>query len=213
MSTQPPTTQGKYVGGSDDETPMEEVEGLLDVLCNYESQEQTDVGEFRTPDHTLGVREKDPNTSNHLSREVSLVCGISPHEKRAATCLFSASDIVFKSDYVDGQRNVLENQQVQIFENIFSTITDVRERYGVLPEVLVCMFEDYMLHENNPNHGKMAGAEIRILTMGCRTSNNFVDCGVFVVHHMETYKGEEQLKELQDLRNKYAAKILLADFN
>ncbi|GJT34166.1 hypothetical protein Tco_0924585 [Tanacetum coccineum] len=33
-------------------------------------------------------------------------------------------------------------------------------------------------------------AEHRILTLGCRTTNNSIDCGVFVMRHMETYRGE-----------------------
>ena len=88
------------------------------------------------------------------------------------------------------------------------------------------MFNDYLLHENHPKHNELLDAEIRIMKTGCRTRNNFVDCGVFVMRHMETYKGEhygdccglseegkQQIKELRDLRVKYAAKILLADCN
>ena len=88
------------------------------------------------------------------------------------------------------------------------------------------MFNDYLLPENHPKHNELLDAEIRIMKTGCRTRNNFVDCGVFVMRHMETYKGEcygdrcglckegkQQIKELRDLRIKYAAKILLADCN
>lgn len=88
------------------------------------------------------------------------------------------------------------------------------------------MFEDYMLHENNPDHGKMMESPRMIMETRCRTKKNFVDCGVFVMRHMETFKGEEygdacrfseegkeQMNELCDLRKKYAAKILLSDAN
>ncbi|PWA74635.1 RecF/RecN/SMC [Artemisia annua] len=378
--TQPPATQGKVVGGSDDDTPMEEVEGLLDSMRNYQSQEPVIVDEFRTPVHETRVGEQDCNTSNNMSRfgresiqneskaivhsyteaqplnvlhanfldelakrrkkrteklrspyvvrEVSLVCGVAPHEKRATDCLFSArfpeTDVVFKTSYMDGPRSVLESlypgidiatgaidlftevlndaedsrnkytptrlfchtdvltsemskweyddasakfsenmktivqssiystlecvdmvffpiiighhfilmcmnmkdHVVLIFDNIFSPIEDVRRLYGTLPEIMVLLFNDYLLHENHPKHNELLDAEVRIMKTGCRTRNNFVDCGVFVMRHMETYKGEhygdccglseegkQQIKELRDLRIKYAAKILLADCN
>ncbi|GKC04098.1 hypothetical protein Tco_0995708 [Tanacetum coccineum] len=63
-----------------------------------------------------------------------------------------------------------------------------------------------------------------IMPMGCNNRNNFVDCGVFMMRHMETYKGnrdccgfsreaKEQIEELRDLRSKYAEKILFAAYN
>ena len=90
----------------------------------------------------------------------------------------------------------------------------------------VHLFEDYLLHENHPDHGKMRESPRMIMETNCRTKNNFVDCGVFVMRHMETFKGaecgdccrlseegREQVKELCDMRRKYAVKILLADCN
>ena len=87
------------------------------------------------------------------------------------------------------------------------------------------MFEDYLLHKNNPNYERMTHAERKVMQLGCRTTNNFVDCGVFTMRHMETYKGngadlcclsiegKKQLKELKGLRIKYAVKILLSECN
>ena len=87
------------------------------------------------------------------------------------------------------------------------------------------MFEDYLLHKNNPFYERMSHATRKVMQLGCRTTNNFVDCGVFTMRHMETYKGDgadlcclskegkKQLKELRDLRIKYAVKILLSDCN
>ncbi|GJS96341.1 ulp1 protease family, C-terminal catalytic domain-containing protein [Tanacetum coccineum] len=113
---------------------------------------------------------------------------------------------------------------VQLFDKIVSNVTKVRERYGTLPLVMGAKFLDYMSHVNHPKHDKMSKASFMMMTMGCNTKNNFVDCGVFVMCHMETLKGdvdccgfskegEEQIEELKDLRNKYIAKILLADCN
>ncbi|KAL8210949.1 hypothetical protein R6Q57_005386 [Mikania cordata] len=64
--------------------------------------------------------------------------------------------------------------------------------------------------------------------MPWRTSHNHVDCGVFLMRHMETFQGNDkkkydagfaleedklQKKQLVGLRRKYAAKILLHDVN
>ncbi|GKF85117.1 hypothetical protein Tco_0250015 [Tanacetum coccineum] len=66
-----------------------------------------------------------------------------------------------------------------------------------------------------------------IMKMGWRTRMNFVDSGVFVMRHMETYQGNGmfdfksllkteasgQKEQLDELRHKYVAKILLSDIN
>lgn len=60
-----------------------------------------------------------------------------------------------------------------------------------------------------------------------RTTGNFIDCGVFVMRHMETYMGENikkwdcglaeegatQKAQLDNLRYKYVAKMLLSNVN
>ncbi|GJV17991.1 ulp1 protease family, C-terminal catalytic domain-containing protein [Tanacetum coccineum] len=264
--------------------------------------------------------------SPYVVREVSLLCGFFPHEKRVADCLFSARFTETYTDYCDGPRCVLEtlypgiklasgaidmfthvlndaerskNKQttprlfchtavltsemlkwehhkallkfnenmelvlgssqykrldavelvlfliisgshffvicmnlkynrVEYLDNIFSTKTDPYARYGFLATQMVALFEDYLLHVNHPRYRQMSvSAEHRILTLGCRTTNNSIDCGVFVMRHMETYRGEGDrgdrccLKEegtgqqgqINELRYKYVAKILLADCN
>lgn len=69
--------------------------------------------------------------------------------------------------------------------------------------------------------------KIEILDIEWATTNNYVDCGIFVMRHMESYKGNGlagfetqfqvegagQKKQLDDLRGKYVAKIILSDFN
>ncbi|KAL8208499.1 hypothetical protein R6Q57_007911 [Mikania cordata] len=63
--------------------------------------------------------------------------------------------------------------------------------------------------------------------MPWRTLNNSVDCGVFAMRLMKTFKGtsvkewkyglidesDEQRRQLNDMRTKYLAKILLSDIN
>ena len=64
--------------------------------------------------------------------------------------------------------------------------------------------------------------QIQMLKMPWVTSDNVEDCGVFLMCHMETYKGEREggwncgLKKsssdvLQSLRAKYCSKLMLAE--
>lgn len=87
-------------------------------------------------------------------------------------------------------------------------------KYLAVKEELPCAFD-------------LMNKEIQILNIGWATESNFLDCGIFVMRHMECYKGngladfnthfntEEngQQKQLDDLRRKYLAKMLLSDFN
>ena len=73
----------------------------------------------------------------------------------------------------------------------------------------------------------MRKKKIEQFKMPWRTTKNPVDCGVFLMRHMETYNGEDektwncgfanqeekQPEQIEDLRRKYAAKILLHDIN
>ncbi|MFS8025691.1 hypothetical protein Hanom_Chr16g01478121 [Helianthus anomalus] len=89
------------------------------------------------------------------------------------------------------------------------------------------------------NVAHLAGRKIKQvvpfrLEMPWRTNHNKIDCGVFMMRHMETYKGTtkkswecglsnectdageisyKQRKELDDLRHKYVAKMVLSDTN
>ncbi|PWA63572.1 hypothetical protein CTI12_AA349600 [Artemisia annua] len=67
----------------------------------------------------------------------------------------------------------------------------------------------------------------RIPSLKWRTKNNFIDCGVFIMLHMDNYTGEatgkrdcgmvaeskEQSDQLRVLRFKFATKILLYEVN
>jgi len=73
----------------------------------------------------------------------------------------------------------------------------------------------------------MKQTKVEQFKMPWRTTSNSVDCGIFLMRHMEMYKGEDekawscgfaaneksQEAQLEDLRRKYAAKILLHDIN
>ncbi|GKD20435.1 hypothetical protein Tco_1222138 [Tanacetum coccineum] len=262
--TQPPATQGKVVGGAEDENNMEEDESLLDAIRNYVSQETIKQDKFFTPDQTIGVREKESKTSRfgtdsnemvdskamvpafsqpkplnvlpgnfpygrpkrrvvlpkvlrspYVVREVSYICGISPHESRAANCLFSRLiqiDIVFKMSHVDGPRSVLESLYlgvdvasgaIDLFTNVLNeaekrknihtvnrlfchtamVTSDMRGwEYETACEKFNENMEDVL---KNSLYKTIKGVEL-----GGITKNNFLDCGVFVMRHMETFKGD-----------------------
>ncbi|GKC57291.1 ulp1 protease family, C-terminal catalytic domain-containing protein [Tanacetum coccineum] len=121
----------------------------------------------------------------------------------------------------------LKITEIHILDNINSDEQDLGKRYGQMPRVLTKLFEDYLSFEKHHREGEMKFAEYKILRMACRTMKNFVDCGVFAMRHMETYKGEGHYGHkcglrtegkaqnflLNDLRYKYVSKMLLCEIN
>ena len=86
-------------------------------------------------------------------------------------------------------------------------------------------FIDYLERKNHPKVFQIWCSIPRIVPIKWKTDFNGVDCGIFVMRHMEMYIGEEEflhelhtegagLKgQLKILRAKYLAKILLQDLN
>ncbi|KAL8209496.1 hypothetical protein R6Q57_006228 [Mikania cordata] len=90
-------------------------------------------------------------------------------------------------------------------------------------------FASYLDDVSHPNTKHIRESKINRFEMPWRTSHNGIDCGIFLMRHMETYMGEEKKEwkcgfipedlkgqhqfQLDDLRRKYAAKILLNDVN
>lgn len=90
------------------------------------------------------------------------------------------------------------------------------------------MFCEYLGKvENHPQTFALMKEVPKILEIDWVTKRNFVDCGVFVMRHMECYKGTGlkdfkiqlesegavQKRQLEDLRKRYVTKILLSDLN
>ncbi|KAJ9541387.1 hypothetical protein OSB04_027893 [Centaurea solstitialis] len=113
-------------------------------------------------------------------------------------------------------------------------ILDNMERVGHIIDVydfdIHIMREMVVQHLRNIGHPSadlMEPVEDRIMEIKWRTRNNYTDCGVFCMRHMETYMGggsrgwytgfttEEpsQKKQIENLRIKYCTKILLSDQN
>jgi len=84
----------------------------------------------------------------------------------------------------------------------------------------------YLEKESPKLHERLQKLKPTKLDLQWGTTNNFVDCGIFAMRHMETYFGktkkwecglsvesDDQHAELNDLRLKYLAKILLSEVN
>ncbi|KAL4575467.1 hypothetical protein LXL04_022311 [Taraxacum kok-saghyz] len=100
----------------------------------------------------------------------------------------------------------LKKVQVIILDNRKGMVL---ENYGVLPSLV--------LRKEVP----------KVVKMTCQTTANRMDCGIFVMRHMESYRGgplgkydcglmresEEQSKLMWKMRKKYATKIIMCRLN
>ncbi|CAH1432827.1 unnamed protein product [Lactuca virosa] len=116
-----------------------------------------------------------------------------------------------------------------IIDNIYSE-ESIEVIYGNVPNDLKILFTLYIDALNHPKRNSIKRAVKVRLSMGWMTKMNYIDCGVFIMRHMETYKGEDldkwnvglepefpdnddQQMHLNELRKKYVTKILTSDLN
>lgn len=85
----------------------------------------------------------------------------------------------------------------------------------------------YLREFEHPKAISMSRCKVNKWRLKWKTIYNGVDCGIFVMRHMETFKGEQQAKydcglvsesipqktQLDTLRVKYLGKMLLSDRN
>ncbi|KAI3825097.1 hypothetical protein L1987_06573 [Smallanthus sonchifolius] len=88
-------------------------------------------------------------------------------------------------------------------------------------------FVGYLSRVSHPRAYQIKQAKISRMEMPWQTLENNIDCGVYMMRHIETFKGtaakdcqygltnesEKQQHELNDLRRKYVTKMLLHDIN
>ncbi|GKD01272.1 ulp1 protease family, C-terminal catalytic domain-containing protein, partial [Tanacetum coccineum] len=100
-------------------------------------------------------------------------------------------------------------------------------KYKDACELLKKFFSRYLSENNHPLNEKVAKVKARIPKLKWSTTKNHVDCGVFLMIHMESYIGEPAARwnvglctesHMQDsllrrMRYKIAAKILLHELN
>ncbi|GJX09431.1 ulp1 protease family, C-terminal catalytic domain-containing protein [Tanacetum coccineum] len=97
------------------------------------------------------------------------------------------------------------------------------QRYKGIPQAIKKVFVQYLYHVKHPKAEAIEKAKISRMNMKWRTTRNSTDCGVFTMFHMENYIGDwicglykeskQQNEQLKSLRSKFAAKIILSDFN
>ncbi|PWA73621.1 hypothetical protein CTI12_AA263590 [Artemisia annua] len=120
------------------------------------------------------------------------------------------------ADFKNGSFRVIDNS---------SNGTDFEERYKGVPEEIKKVLVAYLDQVEHPKTERIRNTKQIRMQMKWRTKNNHVDCGVFLMLHMESYHGfknwdcgfhlesPKQKRELDLLRSKYATKILLSELN
>ncbi|CAH1453883.1 unnamed protein product [Lactuca virosa] len=116
-----------------------------------------------------------------------------------------------------------------IIDNIYRE-ESIEVIYGNVPNDLKILFTLYIDAWNHPRRNSMKSAIIVRSSMEWMTKENYIDCGLFLMKHMETYKGgdpnkwivglepefadsDDQQIQLNELRKKYVTKILTSDLN
>ncbi|KAJ0668602.1 hypothetical protein HanPI659440_Chr17g0691271 [Helianthus annuus] len=188
-------------------------------------------------------------TSPYINRVVELSEKLTFVEKIYSDWIFSARgfemDVVFQiEDQPDSglTRIVLEtlshDEYVHfVVVNVWARILNHEEKFKAGDKIkrLFCTYQmlrhlvaDFILIHGVVGGRKMHKAQISRLKMSWRTVDNKVDCGIFLMRHMETFEGSSlrcwrcgfvkevdcgQKEQLDDLRCKYATKILLHYLN
>nr|GEZ88352.1 ulp1 protease family, C-terminal catalytic domain-containing protein [Tanacetum cinerariifolium] len=130
--------------------------------------------------------------------------------------------------------SVTEGKGVKFVENDKVLVDDVpKEKYSlnecdavIQDENKIKVFVQYLYYVKHPKAEAIEKAKIKRMKMSWRTTHNSIDCGVFTMLHMESYTGAEgewkcglakeskkQNEQLNSLRSKFAAKIILSEFN
>ncbi|GKE28001.1 ulp1 protease family, C-terminal catalytic domain-containing protein, partial [Tanacetum coccineum] len=115
--------------------------------------------------------------------------------------------------------------EIDIIDNIHNDLEDLDLRYGPYAMALINTFIYYLGYIKHPKVDAFFSAIPKILRMTWRTTKNAVDCGLFVMRHIEMYNGsgewinnmknekEGQKSQINFFRPKYLAKILLLPYN
>ncbi|GJU12035.1 ulp1 protease family, C-terminal catalytic domain-containing protein [Tanacetum coccineum] len=115
---------------------------------------------------------------------------------------------------------------IHLIDNSANGTDHKNQRYKGIPQAIRKVFVQYLYHVKHPKAEAIQKAKITRMRMKWRTKHNYTDCGVFTMLHMESYLGDEgewkfglakeskqQDEQLKSLRSKFAAKIILSEFN
>ncbi|KAL8261404.1 hypothetical protein R6Q59_025453 [Mikania micrantha] len=98
---------------------------------------------------------------------------------------------------------------------------------GKIPYQYRSIFGQYLELVGHSKSSQIQQVQPNRLRLKWSTSKNTTDCGIFLMRHMESYKGQyvptwdcgfeaegrKQTTQIRQLRYKYAAKLLLSDIN
>ncbi|KAI3802193.1 hypothetical protein L1987_30323 [Smallanthus sonchifolius] len=120
----------------------------------------------------------------------------------------------------------LKKAETIIIDN--SALGEYNAKYKGIPKKIKEAFVSFIADFAHPKTDEIDDTVVRRFEMPWRTTVNNKDCGIFMMRHMEIYMGEEEKawqcgfgvelenvkeKQIEDLRRKYCAKILLHEIN
>ncbi|KAL4555483.1 hypothetical protein LXL04_038103 [Taraxacum kok-saghyz] len=195
------------------------------------------------------VKVTDKLRSPNFIRVIDLHSGIKTIDGRVSGMIFAGIgnewDLLFESKYGDkGFRAIFESMipgsklHISIID-LWATILNHEEqrrnknspsRLFVSCTLLGVLFDLYLAIVKHPKRSTMKRMRPVKFTRSWMTKRNYTHCGIFLMRHMETYKGEDiddwdvdladegddsdkQQIQLDDLRRKYVTKILTSDLN
>ncbi|PWA62256.1 hypothetical protein CTI12_AA365670 [Artemisia annua] len=119
-------------------------------------------------------------------------------------------------DELSGKRNVycstLMLKRIMKFEENLESVLETSGLKDLNDVGLIDTFIIYLERKKHPKLGELMLADARMVPIKWNTTYNVVDCGIFVMRHMEI-EGAALKSQLKMLRAKYLAKILLKDNN
>ncbi|KAJ9560059.1 hypothetical protein OSB04_005219 [Centaurea solstitialis] len=120
----------------------------------------------------------------------------------------------------------LKNPKFLVIDSMSINVS-IESKYGILPHRMHELFVQYLRFVNHAQADVIAQLRPKRHIMEWCSMENKVDCGIFVMRHMEAYNGEnmeawncgfdtdlkKQKNQINWLRSKYAAKMLLSKKN
>ncbi|WCJ31601.1 hypothetical protein M5689_013081 [Euphorbia peplus] len=94
-----------------------------------------------------------------------------------------------------------------------------------MPEILLRIFALFLYGTNRASVDEMSEYSVNVVKMKWRNKDNHVDCGIYLMKHMESYEGQLESKwdirltknpedpNLKKLRIEFARRILLSPNN
>ncbi|GJX05102.1 ulp1 protease family, C-terminal catalytic domain-containing protein [Tanacetum coccineum] len=169
---------------------------VIDVWSDVLNHEENIEGMFSIPTHVTVGQKCNKNKVNERRRifddNVAMILENSMKKN------FNHVDLVFFPCIKDSNHYYIicfdmKNAEIDIIDNINNDVEDISERYGAYAVALIDSFINYLERHNHPSIFAIVNVNPKQVPMKWNTRNKSVDSGVFVMRHMETYLGHEEL--------------------